>query len=126
MVENVSFDGEYRRGMILLNARLAGKERIAVLRHEAYHSRFYEFTSLGRFLDVFCGKRVGIGWSFLMGFLLLFVNPFVYLFASVPLLLVSLHEAVACIRFGGKSSFVWSVLGILVVVLVFGVRLAFY
>ena len=29
VVENVSFDGEYRRGMILLNARLAGKERRA-------------------------------------------------------------------------------------------------
>lgn len=125
MVENVSFDGEYRRGMILLNARLVGKERVAVLRHEAYHSRFYEFTSLGRFLDVFCGKRVCIGWVFLMG-LLFFVSPFVYLFASVPLLLVGMHEAVACIRFGGKSSFVRSVYSILVIVLVFGVRLAFY
>jgi hypothetical protein len=30
VVGNVSFDGEYRRGMILLNARLVGKERVAV------------------------------------------------------------------------------------------------
>lgn len=124
VVENLSSDGQYRRGMILLNARLVGERRVAVLRHEAYHARFYEFTVVGRFLEVFRGRRVDVAYRLLL-FLLWVVNPFVFLFALIPMFLAGVHEAVACIRYGGRLSLAMSFCGFLVCVVSFVVRLAF-
>ena len=125
VVENVSFDGEYRRGIIRLNARLTGRERISVLRHEACHARFYEFSRVGRFVGVFCGGGRCVVYGLLLC-LLFVVNPFVFLLAMVPYLLMGMHEVVACLRYGGRLSLAIAFCGFLAFVFCFVVRLAFY
>jgi hypothetical protein len=124
VVENVSFDGEYRRGIIRLNARLTGRKRIAVLRHESFHCRFYQFTRVGRFLELFCGRRMSVVYCLLFC-LSWVVNPFMFLFASIPCLLMGVHEVIACLRYGGRLSLVVAFCGFLVFVFCFVVRLGF-
>lgn len=115
--------GRFLGNMILIRKGLSPEERRMAIRHEANHARFYTTNMLGKVLNRVLNERltyIVYGFWVLATWLL---NAIPFVAACFPLYVQAVHEISTCVKYGGRLSFTYSCVLILVLVVMFLLRI---